>query len=264
MSNATFAPVIVDNIGRPSNIISFDDLRNSKKDSQTDAKTTKHKNTKSSEVYAFKTKEEIAAMISVLDKHINEAPNDDNRRIAMRNKMLFVIGINIGIRASDLRTLQYKFFIKSIDENGKPVFNEAYSLCPVKTRKNKKYVHLHFNDAVKTIITQFIEEYPIQSLNDYLFFSRVGDEPMVVRSICRVIKETAIEAGINQNIGSHSLRKSFGFWVWHEADDKEKALVILSYIWNHSSVSTTRKYIGLTSEDAEDVFSNLNLGIDMI
>ncbi|MCM1231329.1 MAG: hypothetical protein NC489_14505 [Ruminococcus flavefaciens] len=66
---------------------------------------------KSSEVYAFRTKEEISAMINVLNKHIENATNDNQRQIAVQNKMLFLIGINVGIRASDLHDLQWNIFM---------------------------------------------------------------------------------------------------------------------------------------------------------
>jgi integrase len=214
---------------------------------------------KSCEVYAFRTMEEIAAMIAVFDKHIDEAENDNQRQIAYRNKMLFVIGINVGVRASDLRELRWSFFF---NEDGSR--KDFYKIQPKKTRKQKKFVTLYFNNAVWAIIDAYLEEYPFNSINDYLFASRKGDKPICVDSLCRIIKDTACEAGINQNIGSHSLRKTFGFWIWHESNDKNKALVILCNIFNHSSVQVTMKYIGLMNVEIEDTFNNLNLGIDLI
>ena len=212
---------------------------------------------KDSEVYAFKTKEEISAMIYVLDKHINEAENDLSRQIAYRNKLLFLIGINIGIRASDLRTLKWSFFFDEMGD-GTLEFKNFYTLQPMKQRKQKKFVKLYFNQTVQTIINNYIEEYPVENLDDYLFFSRKGDEPITVQGLWNVIKNVAVEAGIKQNIGSHSLRKTFGFWCWHNADDKNKALVILQQIFNHSSTQTTAKYIGILDDEIEDMFYSIN------
>ncbi len=65
---------------------------------------------KSSEVYAFRTEGEINAMAGVLDRHIKDAPDGDKKRIAERNKFLFLVSINIGLRASDLRMLKWDFF----------------------------------------------------------------------------------------------------------------------------------------------------------
>ena len=70
--------------------------------------------------------------------------------------------------------------------------------------------------------------------------------------------------GIEQNICSHSLRKTFGYHVWHNAEDKEKSLIILQTIFNHSSPMMTKKYIGLRDEEVSDVFNSLDLGLDYI
>ena len=218
---------------------------------------------KCSEVYAFRTKEEIASMISVFDKHIEEAVNSTQKKIACRNKMLFIVGMNVGIRASDLRTLKYSFFFDE-QSDGTLEFKQFYTLQPMKQRKQKKSVKLFFNQTVKTAINNYIADYPINDLDDYLFFSRKGDEPITVQGLWDIIKGTAIEAGIEQNIGSHSLRKSFGFWCWHEAEDKNKALVILQQIFNHSSTQTTARYIGILDDEIEDMFNSIELGLDMI
>lgn len=216
---------------------------------------------KDSEVYAFKTKDEIDAMMAVLDNHIDTAINDNQKKIAYRNKMLFVIGINIGIRGSDLRTLRWSFFFDKKD-NGTLKFKTFYVIQPIKQRKQKKFVKLFFNDAVKNAINSYIEKYPIDNLDDYLFTSRKGDEPIEVASLWRIVKNTAAEAGIEQNIGSHSLRKTFGFWCWHNHEDKNKALVILQQIFNHSSTQVTARYIGILDDEIEDMFHSINLGLD--
>lgn len=217
---------------------------------------------KDSEVYAFKTKEEIKSMVDVLDRHIVESTNNDKRRIACRNKMLFLVGINIGIRASDLRTLKYSFFFDNND--GEFQFKDFYVLQPMKQRKQKKFVKLFFNQTVKTAINQYITEYPIENLDDYLFPSRKGSEPITVQALWEIIKSAAKEAGIKDNIGSHSLRKTWGFWCFHEAQDKNKALVILQQCFNHNSTQTTMKYIGLMDEEISDMYNSIELGLDFI
>ena len=168
---------------------------------------------KDSEVYAFRTKEEIEMMINVFDKHINEAENDCQRQIWCRNKLMFVIGINVGVRASDLHSLKYEYFYSI--ENGKLIFKDFYVLQPMKQRKQKKFVKLFFNQSVKTALNNYIEEYPFESLDDYLFPSRKGNSAIQAETIYKVIKDVAYEAGIKQNIGSHSLRKTFGFHIYH-------------------------------------------------
>ena len=213
----------------------------------------------SSEVYPFTSEEEIKAMIDVLDERIVEAPDENKKQIAYRNKMLFLIGINLGIRASDLCGLQYSFFM-----NNDGTFKDFYSLQPKKTKKTGKYVKLFFNATVKKAITDYIEKYPIQDMDEYLFKSREGDGAITAKSLWKIIVGVAKDAGIDKNVGSHSLRKTFGYWAWHNAEDKNKALVVLQQIFNHSDTSTTAKYIGITNDEMSDVFNSLDLGLDYI
>ena len=212
----------------------------------------------SSEVYPFTSEAEIKTMIDVFNKRIEEATDENKRQTAMRNKMMFLVGINLGIRASDLCGLKYSFFM-----NNDGTFKDSYSLQPKKTKKAGKYVKLYFNQTVKKAIADYIEEYPIQDMDEYLFKSRKGGA-ITEKSLWKIIVEATVEAGIEKNVGSHTLRKTFGYHIWHNAEDKEKALVMLMAIFNHSSVATTKKYIGLMDEEIEEVFNSLNLGLDFL
>ena len=213
----------------------------------------------SSEVYPFTTDKEIKSIIDVFNKRIDNAENENQKQIACRNKMLFLVGINLGIRASDLCYLKYNFFM-----NDDGTFKDFYTLQPKKTKKMGKFVKLYFNQTVKKAITDYICEYPVNNLEDYLFKSRKGDGAISERSLWKIIVDVSEEAGINKNVGSHTLRKTFGRFVFHNAEDKNNALVILQTIFNHSSPAVTSKYIGLTDDEISDVFNNLDLGLDYI
>lgn len=212
----------------------------------------------SSEVYAFTSEEEIKAIIDVFNKRIEEAPDDNKRQISCRNKALFLIGINIGLRASDLCGLKYSFFM---NEDGS--FKEHYSIKPKKTRKTNKFVKLYFNQTVKKAITNYINEYPVEDLDEYLFKSRKGGA-ITEKALWKIIVDVANDAGLDGNYGSHSLRKTFGRFIYHNSMDKNNALVILQTIFNHSSPTITSKYIGLTDDEVGSVFNSLNLGLDFI
>ena len=213
----------------------------------------------SSEVYGFTNEKEIEAMISVFDKYIEEAKSDSKKQIACRNKMMFLIGINIGLRASDLITLKWNFFLNDNKE-----FKDFYTLQPKKQKSAGKFVKLYFNKALKKAITNYTDEYPIENMDDYLFKSQKGNGHITEHSLGRIIKNTAEEIGIEKNICSHSLRKTFGFWAWHNAEDKNKALVTLQAIFNHSTAYVTMKYIGLLYSEIEEMFNNIELGLDYL
>lgn len=213
----------------------------------------------SSEVFAFRTREQIESVINVLDAKIINAPDKNKVKIAHRNKLLFVLGINLGLRASDLRTLKWSFFF---DTDGE--FREYYTIQPKKQKKYHKFVKLYFNPTVRKAVSAYLEMYPYNSLDELLFKSRKGDDAIKEPVMWNIIDKIAKEAGIKQNIGSHSLRKTFGYWVWHEAKDKNKALVILMRIFNHADTATTARYIGITDDEFQDTYDSIDLGFDLI
>ena len=228
------------------------------KDGSVDKRHSNRMSGVSSEVYPFVTHEDIRSVVNVFNKRIRNATNESQRQIACRNKMLFLIGINLSLRISDLITLKWNFFLKD-----DMTFRNFYKIQPKKTKKIGKFVTLYFNDVVKMAIMEYIKQYPIENMDDFLFKSRKGNGAVTERGVWKIIVDVADEAGIEYNVGTHSLRKTFGYHIWHDAEDKEKALVMLMAIFNHSSIATTKKYIGIMNEEIESVFNDLNLGIDL-
>lgn len=267
MASPAFAPVIVEE-KQQNNIIPFSVIIGTK---DVKPKSTKARDNSgglkpagvSSEVYAFRTDEEIKSMIDVFDKHINEATDEHHRQLASRNKLLFVIGINVGLRASDLITLKWSFFLDGI-EDGEYKFKDFYTLQPKKTRKQKKFVKLFFNNTVKKVIVEYLNEFPTDNLDEYMFKSREGDGAIAATTLWRIIKNAAKEAGMPYNYGSHSLRKTWGRFCFEHAEDKTRALVLLQKAFNHSSQDVTLHYLGLLDEDIQDMYESVNIGYDFI
>lgn len=212
----------------------------------------------SSEVYGF-TEEEVKVMIEVFDKKIENAPDANKRMIACRNKMMFLVGVNVGLRASDLAPLRWNFFY---NEDG--TFKEFYILMPKKTKKHKKFVKIFFNQTVKKAVENYVNDYPIADYNDYVFKSREGDSYITEVTLGRIIKTAAKEAKIDKNIASHSLRKTWAFNIWHNASDKSRALVMLQQCLAHSDSMTTMRYIGILDEEKKDMYESIELGLDWI
>lgn len=251
--------ITTDNVIRPRlHIVGAEKKVRYNKDGSVDKRHTNKVAGKSSEVYPF-TEEEIRSVVKVLNKRIENAPDDNKKWIARRNKMMFLIGINLSLRISDLVSLRWNFFLKD-----NMTFLDSYKIQPKKTRKTGKFVTLYFNDVIKQSVVEYIEQYPIEDMNGFVFKSREGNGAVTERSVWKIIVDLAAEAGVEHNVGTHSLRKTFGYHVWHNAEDKEKALVMLMVIFNHSSVATTKKYICVMNEEIEDVFNGLNLGIDFM
>ena len=212
----------------------------------------------SSTVYPFNV-EEIKAVIDVFNNRIDEAKNDNQKQIAQRNKMLFLIGVNVGLRASDLMQLRWSYFYKN-----DMTFKDFYVLQPKKTRKTGKFVKIFFNQTVKKAIENYVNDYPIEDLNGYLFKSRKGDNPITERGLWKIIVDVAIDAGIEKNVGSHSLRKTWARNIYDNAEDKSEALVMLQECLRHSDSLTTLRYISIMDEEKKDMYESIELGLDYI
>lgn len=212
----------------------------------------------SSTVYPFSL-EEIKLIIDVLNNRIENATNDNQKQIAHRNKMLFLIGINVGLRASDLMQLRWSYFYKD-----DMTFKEFYMLQPKKTKKTGKFVKIFFNQTVKKAVENYVNDYPIESLDNYLFKSRKGDNPITERGLWKIIVDVSADAGVEKNVGSHSLRKTWARNIYDNAKDKSEALVMLQECLRHSDSLTTLRYISIMDEEKKDMYESIELGLDYI
>ena len=169
-----------------------------------------------------------------------------------RDYMLFVVGINVGLRAGDLLSLKIS---DVLDANGK--FKDSIIIVEEKTEKTREF---NLNNSAKEAIKLYLDSLSSYNLYDYLFASRKGNGPLTVRSAHKLIKTTMRELNIKGNYGTHTLRKTFGYHVYQN-NVRENPLILetLQKIFNHSTQSITLKYIGITKEVITDVYLNLNL-----
>lgn len=216
-----------------------------------------------SEVYAIKRKEDIAAMLDIYDLHIAEATTECSRYKAMRDRLLFKIGTNVGLRIGDLLKTKFSFYM-GVDRFGEFYFKDDDYLKPEKTRATGKYVDITFNDSVRRALLEFMEQYPLRSpedLDKYLFGNNVNaQKPISSTWAWESLKKAAEEAGITYNVGTHSMRKTFGYHLWKDSEDKTYTLVLLQGIFRHTSPAITMAYIGLSKEETAKAFKSLNLG----
>ena len=82
------------------------------------------------------------------------------------------------------------------------------------------------------------------------FYKRL-DRSQVYRFINRACKNLGIEA----NVGTHTMRKTFGYHHYKQYKD----VVILQKIFNHSSQSITLRYIGIEQDDIDMSYQNFEL-----
>lgn len=144
-----------------------------------------------------------------------------------RDRMLFSFGINSGLRISDILPLQ----VKDVKNKTHVIVHEK------KTNKDKRFILL-------ITLRQEIERY-IEGMKDedYLFRSRKSRKPITRVQAYRILNDVAKEVGLEE-IGTHTMRKTFGFWFYQRTKD----VAALQELFNHSSPSITLKYIGINAD----------------
>lgn len=182
-----------------------------------------------------------------------------------RDNMLFIVGINFGLRVSDLRMLRFSNLI-----NDSFIFKDSFPVFEKKTRNTrsrKKNRYITINTAVIEAVTLYLENTPDVHMSDYMFRSESNhgykvNEPLSIKSIDRILKGIAKDLGITSKVSTHSLRKTFGYHQMVMSNNDSRKLLLLQKIFNHSSPAQTLDYIGITGEEIEAAYKQLNLGSD--
>ena len=165
-----------------------------------------------------------------------------------RDYMLFVVGINVGLRVGDLLKLKIK---DVIDNNGN--FKDKIFITEEKTDKTR---NLKLNDSVKESIKLYLDSLKSYDMDDYLFKSRKGNKPLRVDSTHKIIKNTLRELNIKGNYGTHTLRKTWSYHIYMSNSSNPRILAILQKALNHSSQAVTLRYIGIEQEEILDLYDS--------
>lgn len=156
-----------------------------------------------------------------------------------RSYMLFVMGINTGLRISDLLSLR----VEDVKDKTHIKIKEQ------KTGKNKLFF-------INPSLTLELESY-ISDLkpNSFLFASKNNPESNISRFMAhRLLKKIADEFEV-ESFSAHSMRKTFGFFFYQRTKD----IAILQKIFNHSSPSITLAYIGIYQLQMDESLTNFYL-----
>lgn len=170
-----------------------------------------------------------------------------------RNYALFVLGINSALRISDILKLKWNQVVK---ENN--IFRESIVIKEKKTGKTKKFP---INESMREALYLYrSKSKPKPEVDDYIFKSRQKDKSGNQKAITRqmtmyMMKDLAKLFGIEDNISTHTFRKTFAYQAWKSGVPIETLMQIL----NHSNPSETKIYIGITQDEIDEVYVNLNL-----
>ena len=165
-----------------------------------------------------------------------------------RNLLLFVLGINSALRISDLLAMKLGDVVTE-----KKKVRDFISVREIKTKKTKRF---RLNGNAAKAIKSYVDSLDNFNMDEHLFLSRKGDNKAISRvQAWEILNNAAREVGLREHIGTHTLRKTFGYHAHKAGESIEKLQIIL----NHRSPRETRIYLGITQDEIDEVYATLNL-----
>lgn len=152
-----------------------------------------------------------------------------------RNYIMFMIGSNAGLRISDILPLRVR------DVKG--------DCIEVTEQKTGKVREIPINDSLKRALKKYIKG---KRDNEYLIKSREGHNQPISRWMAyKILREAAEEVGLNR-VGTHTMRKTFGYNYYQRTKDLETLCKMLG----HSDSKITKHYIGIEDDFLREQYMN--------
>lgn len=150
-----------------------------------------------------------------------------------RDLLLFVMGTNTGLRVSDILALDVE------DVKNK----DFIDIIEKKTGKHKRFP---INEKIKTLI----HNYTINKKAEEPLFTTIYHNRMERTYAYRIVNKACKKIGMQERIGTHTMRKTFGYHHYHKFRD----VALLQKIFNHYSPSVTLRYIGIDQEEINNSY----------
>ena len=146
-----------------------------------------------------------------------------------RDFLLFMTGIGSAYRISDMLQLQ----VGDVRER------DYFIITETKTGKQRR---MKMDPDLRRLLYDYIEGKPD---NEFLFKSREGrNKPLSRSRAYLIIRKAAAAVGLTDQIGCHTLRKTFGYHHYQRYKDP----VLLMQLFGHSREDITLRYIGVSQD----------------
>lgn len=155
-----------------------------------------------------------------------------------RNYVMFMFGIYSGLRISDILLFRVR------DVKGK----EFISQREKKTQKEKRFP---INRELKAILDDYIK-----NKRDFEFLFKSPNKPnapITRQQAYNILSEAGRQFGLD-GIGTHTLRKTFGYHLYRQTQDA----ALLMDIFNHSDIHCTLRYIGVDQDCKNKAYNGLS------
>lgn len=159
-------------------------------------------------------------------------------------------GIHLGRRISDILNLKVRN-IRNMDH------------IIIREEKTNKEARVLINKELQEIYKEYLSITGLKD-NDYMFGpyesrnekkrKKKKRKPITRQRVWQILNEVAEEFEYKDKIGCHTLRKTFGYWLYQDTKDA----VGIQELLNHKDISVTKRYIGVTQDSKDKMVSGLS------
>lgn len=156
----------------------------------------------------------------------------------VKHKLLLSLCYGMGLRVSEICALK----INHIDSSRMQVH--------ISGAKGKKDRYVNLPHSILTLLRKY---YIFYRPKTFLFEGQYGG-PYSIRSAQQVFKQCLQKAGINKNVGIHSLRHSFATHLMENGTD----VSFIQKILGHNNIKTTLRYTYVSQKELNKIESPLD------
>jgi len=180
---------------------------------------------------------------------IKVEPIKDRRAINSIKKMLysnprdycmFVLGINTAMRANELLSIK----VHQV-RNIKP--GDDFE---IKQSKTGKYRRITINKAVYKAIKRLLDSCDFDD-DDYLFKSQLTGSKLTVPYFSCLVKSWCKSVGLKGNYGSHTLRKTWGYF---QRVERNTSIALLMEAFGHARQRQTLEYLCIQPSEIKSIY----------
>ncbi|MCI8705138.1 tyrosine-type recombinase/integrase [Lachnospiraceae bacterium JLR.KK009] len=165
-----------------------------------------------------------------------------------RNYALITFGLHTALRIGDILNLKWE----NVYDFGQ---NRLYDHLFLKEKKTGKQNIVALNRHLKDTLNVYRCSRNPQP-TDYIFTKTTDyTHPLSRSQAFRIMKKAAVETLHTTHVSCHSLRKTFGYHAWKQGVPP----ALLMDIFNHSSYSVTKKYLGIDQDERDSIFMEIDL-----
>lgn len=186
-------------------------------------------------------------------KEIVEVKSKFSGVYATRNRSLFMLGVSVGGRISELLALK----VSDVWQNGQAVGDLLFQKGVVKGKETARMVPVNADGqrAIRELIDWHVSRYGNLDTRRPLFSSRKHGKAISRVQAHRILEVAFLSSGLNGKLATHSLRKTYAQRMYDATGD----IFLVREMLGHKDVKTTQAYLGVSYAKAQEASKAIEL-----